>query len=147
MRPKHFCRVVARALIVSTRNWIANRDAARQGDRRPAGFTLVELLVVIAILALLLALLLPVAGLARQVAAETVCRSNLRQMAVILKTYLNDNDHLFPDPTYIYHSKESFKHFDPRKPSEPAYGSSHPWTCRWHDVEIGPGSRLLREHK
>lgn len=110
-------------------------------------FTLIELLVVIAIISLLLALGLPVMSLVRQHAAETVCRSNLRQMAVILKTYCNDHDNLFPDPTYLYHSRESFKHKDPKEPFKPAYGAEHWWTCRWHDPEIGPESPLMREHK
>jgi len=111
------------------------------------GFTLVELLVVMAIIAFLMALGLLVMNVARQRAAETVCRSNLRQMAVMLKTYCNDHDNLFPNPTYLYHSMESFKHKDPKEPFKPAYGAGHPWRCRWHDAEIGPAGPLMREHK
>jgi prepilin-type N-terminal cleavage/methylation domain-containing protein len=102
-------------------------------------FTLVELIVVIAIIALLMVLGLPVARLAREHAAEAVCQSNLHQMALILKAYCNNHDNQFPNPTYLYHSSESF-----RKPP----GKRHPWVCRWHDAEIGPGSELLLyEHK
>ena len=97
-----------------------------------------ELLVVIAVIALLMALILPGLGLARQHAAEAVCRSNLHQMAVILKTYCDDHDNRFPDPTFIYHSAESFKR---------PYGPNHPWACRWHDADIGFDSRLMREYK
>lgn len=107
-------------------------------ERQPGGFSLIELLVVIGIIALLLALGLPVTRLARQHAAEVVCRSNLRQMATILKTYCNDHDSLFPDPSYIYHSRKSL---DPNKPVIYRMG------CRWHDARIGPGSVLLGNQK
>jgi len=106
----------------------------------------VELLVVIAIIALLLALGLPAVSLARQHAAEAVCRSNLHQMTVMLKTYCDDSDNLFPNPTYLYHSRESFRLHRPGEPLRTSYGALYPWTCRWHDDRIGPASRLMREH-
>jgi len=108
---------------------------------------LIELLVVIAIIALLVALGLPVASLVREHAAETVCRSNLRQMTIILRTYCIDHDNLFPNPTYLYHSRESFYFHNSTEPFKRSYEPNHPWTCRWHDAEIGPASPLLREHK
>ena len=110
-------------------------------------FTLIELLVVVAIIAVLIALSLPVTRLVREQGHETVCRSNLHQMTVMLKTYCSDHDGLFPHPTYIYHSRESFRSHDPAAPSRLAYGARYPWTCRWHDAGIGPSSRLLRDHK
>jgi len=57
-------------LIVSQRT-----DAARR-----SAFSIVELLVVISIMALLIALLLPAFGTAREAARRAVCSSNLRQM-------------------------------------------------------------------
>ena len=47
--------------------------------RRRRGYSLVELLVVVAILGLLIALLLPAVGRAREAANRAVCLSNLRQ--------------------------------------------------------------------
>jgi prepilin-type N-terminal cleavage/methylation domain-containing protein len=110
-------------------------------------FTLIELLVVIAIITLLMALGLPVARLARERAAETVCQSNLHQMVLILKAYCNDHDSLFPNPDYIYHSRESFKPYTPGEPYTPPYTAGRPWTCRWHDAAVGPDSPTMREHK
>ncbi len=55
-----------------------------------AGFTLVELLVVIAIVGVLLGLLLPTLGRARETARTTMCASNQRQLIYAWSLYAQD---------------------------------------------------------
>ncbi len=69
------------------------RVIAAQGR---SGFTLVELLVVIGIIALLIGILLPALGRARQIAKDTVCASNMRQVTLALMIYANGNNGLLP---------------------------------------------------
>ena len=60
------------------------------------GFTLIELLVVMVIIALLVGLLLPALGRARDEARKTQCRSNLRQIGLAMNMYCNDNQGFTP---------------------------------------------------
>jgi prepilin-type N-terminal cleavage/methylation domain-containing protein len=69
-------------------------------SRRPVvrGFTLIELLVVIAVIALLIGILLPALGKAREAGRQTVCMSNIKQFAVGANLYAADfKDQVWPD--------------------------------------------------
>ncbi len=62
----------------------------RSMQRRPAAFTIIELLVVVSIIGLLLALLLPAIGSARDTAKQTQSQSNLRQLGTAHNTYASE---------------------------------------------------------
>ncbi|MBW3637627.1 MAG: DUF1559 domain-containing protein [Armatimonadetes bacterium] len=66
------------------------------------GFTLIELLVVIAIIAILAAILFPVFGRARENARRSSCQSNLKQIALGIIQYRQDNDEKFPSAITLF---------------------------------------------
>jgi prepilin-type N-terminal cleavage/methylation domain-containing protein len=61
------------------------------------GFSLVELLIVVGIIGLVMAILLPAMGRARESANLTACMSNLRQLAHAMQIYVNDNRGWYPN--------------------------------------------------
>ncbi len=64
-------------------------------------FTLLELLVIIAILSLLMAVLLPALGSAREQGKSVMCLSNLKQLAIAAESYTSNNDGYYPI-AYMY---------------------------------------------
>jgi general secretion pathway protein G len=72
---------------------IRNQPTSRNHHR---GFTLIELLTVIAIIGILAAILIPVVGKVRESARAASCRSNLRQLHLAARLYLEDNAQRFP---------------------------------------------------
>lgn len=65
------------------------------------GFTLIELLVVVAIIALLISILLPSLGKAREQAKMAACGSNLRQIGVAMEAYAVEYNGFHPAPDEI----------------------------------------------
>ncbi len=74
------------------------RPGRRHGDIRTerrshcygAAFTLIELLVVIAVIALLMGIMVPVLGKAREKARRVACMGNIRQFIVGIQAYASD---------------------------------------------------------
>lgn len=62
------------------------------------GFTLVELLVVMAIVAVMAGLLLSALGQAKEHGRTTICKNNMRQLALGFLMYAEDNNEIFPWP-------------------------------------------------
>ena len=61
-------------------------------SRKKIAFTLIELLVVISIISVLMAILLPSLGRAREQARRTACMANLRSIGQGIYLYAHDND-------------------------------------------------------
>lgn len=65
------------------------------------GFTLVELMVVIAIIGLLVGMLVPALGKARAMGRRTACAANLKQIGVLMRTYLGNRGDRFPYASFM----------------------------------------------
>jgi prepilin-type N-terminal cleavage/methylation domain-containing protein/prepilin-type processing-associated H-X9-DG protein len=72
-------------------------DGRHAGGSRRAAFTLVELLVVIGIIAVLIGILLPVLGRAREQSKRTACLANLRTLGQAMIMYANANRDRLPN--------------------------------------------------
>ena len=84
------------------------REGCEMKKQKKGGFTLIELLVVIAIIAILAAILFPVFAKAREKARTAACQSNIKQILLGIKMYVEDYDGRFPGARY-------------RPPGEPQY--------------------------
>ena len=71
-----------------------------KSTRKPFAFTLVELLVVISIIALLLSIMMPALGRAREMGQRTRCGYNLRQIGLAVQLYAQNYDG-YHVPNYI----------------------------------------------
>jgi prepilin-type processing-associated H-X9-DG protein len=114
-------------------------------QRRNEAFTLVALLVVIAIIAILAALLLPSLAQGKQKAHQAQCTSNLRQLALAIHMYADENRDTLPGPMwqglyYVYNDEtERMLYYIASHLSLPSASS----TVRTGRVAMCPASVLL----
>ena len=100
------------------------RSSGRFGRARRGGFTLIELLVVLAIIAILVALLLPAIGRARDMAQSVWCKNNLKQQHMAVVKFRNSKEGYMP----------------PKRDVEMNVGINNPSHWSYHDfllLEIG----------
>ncbi len=81
-------------------------------------FTLIELLVVISIIALLISILMPALGKAKEQARCTVCKTNQHQYALAAEMLLSDTDDKYPANAWNF-----------------LYAQQPTARCQWHDEE------------
>lgn len=76
----------------NARNPAMRRNRHRRPDPTALAFTLIELLVVISVIAVLIGVLIPALGSARQSGRKAVCLSNLRNLETAHTAFIADND-------------------------------------------------------
>jgi prepilin-type processing-associated H-X9-DG protein len=89
--------------------------------RESTAFTLVELLVVIGIIAVLISVLLPSLGVARQSAQRAVCASNLRQLVTATLLYAQANREFLPPGHLNFYTQNNHRWHGSRPNSASAF--------------------------
>jgi prepilin-type N-terminal cleavage/methylation domain-containing protein len=91
---------------------------------KPArGFTLIELLVVVAIIAILIALMIPSLGRAREQSRRTVCAANLKGIGLAINVYAEENSGRIPPFSREYKDTDTWFHF--------SWGWTPPYYAPW----------------
>jgi prepilin-type N-terminal cleavage/methylation domain-containing protein len=92
------------------------------------GFTLIELLVVVAIIAVLISMLLPALGAARESARGMVCMSNLKAFGLANQFYVIDNNG-YGLSNYWYAESTRYLPVDSPNDSNDSHGSNKVRVC------------------
>ncbi len=118
---------------------------------RSRGFTLIELLVVVAIIAMLISIMIPVMGRARESGRTVVCLSNMRQMALGMIMYADDNRNTLPSVGLSHGSHQVDEQGSWLRLLEPYCKTELVYRCpsdhsRWWDTPLpdGDGTRMRK---
>jgi prepilin-type N-terminal cleavage/methylation domain-containing protein/prepilin-type processing-associated H-X9-DG protein len=131
------------------------------------GLSLVELLIVIAIISILAGILMPVLAQARRAAQQRSCASNVRQLGLALRLYVDDFDGSYPIGAYLegesrylwnvtWHNElmgylnDTRLLYCPLVPARDSYRASYgcnSWISRWNgavvDAELGDTAQTV----
>lgn len=128
--------------------------------RRRNGFTLVELLVVVGIISLLIAMLLPALNAAMEAAKTVACASNMRQTAMAVHMYAQENKGQLPyafnygtnynDPLHYYTffsliAPQLGLKFDPADPMASQWYDNSVLVCPSDNLPRNPAYIIYRE--
>lgn len=109
-RENDVCSTVqgVRGYVMCKNSRVKSQSPGIEAIKQTSGFTLIELLVVISILALLLSIILPSLGRAKEIARRTVCKSNLKQRGVVERCYASDfKGNLIPSYAQTDYAKQA----------------------------------------
>lgn len=124
--------------------------SATCSPHRRAGFTLIELLVVIAIIAMLISLLLPGLGQAREAARQLVCTSNMRGLGQGQTIYGGSYKDYFAGPTtsglwgQMNNNQGRFGYLGDTSPETPV--STHDWVSPTMGEALNLSPNRARRH-
>lgn len=117
----------------------------RQAQRR--GFTLIELLVVVAIIALLISILLPSLGAAREQARGVKCLANVAQVGVCLAMYADENSDHYPIATGVAHEGGWLRTLQKFAQTPLLYRCPNDRSTDWYDETHTPAEHLQYDRK
>ena len=129
----------------------------RKRSKKEEGFTLIELVIVIAIIGILMAIAIPNYMKARQAAAVSATKANLRNLATALELYMAaNNKSIYPDTTEVTGANSVLKPYlpggAPKNPGGGKYVYSTTGTSftigddyaydGTHYYQVGPGGSI-----
>ena len=112
---------------------------SRKPLRAVAGLTLIEILVVISVIAILVGILYPIFFRVRKFTYTTVCASNLKQLGVAFRLYVDDWNGKLPSPGGLPGDRHYWAQDDPNGGLMPYVKNGKPgkrsvWCCPEYDV-------------